>query len=107
MFLEALHQFRPLHPHDVGGPVIDFSRSHELAALGHPGDEHGLEVSAGSIDRCAITGGTGTQNKKTEMFTFHYFDMGRVFNKKRTVATAMEKGCRRGTASKTMPASAA
>ena len=35
---------------DGGGPVVDFGGRHELTAVVHARDEHGLEVGASGVD---------------------------------------------------------
>jgi len=62
MLEEAFHQFGPLHAHHVGGPVVDLGGGHQLAALGHAGDQHWLQVGARGIDGGGVTGGAGTEN---------------------------------------------
>jgi hypothetical protein len=63
VFLKALHQLGALHAVDVGGPVVHFGGGHELAALGHAGDQQGLEVGAGGIHGCGVTGRAGAENQ--------------------------------------------
>jgi hypothetical protein len=62
MGFEARHQLRALDAVGIGRPVVDFGRRHQLAALGHAGDQHRLEVGAGGIDGGGVTGGAGTEN---------------------------------------------
>ncbi len=64
MFLEARHQVRPLHAVGIGRPVVDFGGGHQLAALGHAGDQHRLEVGAGGIDGGGVTGRAGAENEQ-------------------------------------------
>jgi hypothetical protein len=63
MRLKALHQVRPLYPVDIGRPIVDFGRGHELAALGHAGDQKGLQIGAGRIHGGGVTGGPRAQNQ--------------------------------------------
>ena len=60
---EALHQVGPHDAVDVGRPVVDVGRRHQLAALGDAGDEHRLQVGARGIDRGRIAGGTGAEDQ--------------------------------------------
>ena len=64
MFLETLHQFRTLHTVDVGRPVVDLRRGHQLTALRQAGNQYGLEVGSGSVNRGGIASGSGTKNQK-------------------------------------------
>ena len=48
---EALHQVGALHAVDVGRPVVDVGRRHQLAALRDAGDQHRLQVGARGVDR--------------------------------------------------------
>ena len=61
---EAGHQFRALHTIGIGRPVVDLGRRHQLAALGHAGDQDRFEIGAGGVDRSGITGRAGTENDK-------------------------------------------
>src|SRR5574344_1374175 len=60
---EALHQFRALHTMDIGGPVVHFGGGGQLAALGHAGDQHRVEVGARGVDGGGVAGGAGAQNQ--------------------------------------------
>ena len=40
--LEALHQIWTLNAIDIGWPVVHIGGGHQLAALGHAGDQGGL-----------------------------------------------------------------
>jgi hypothetical protein len=60
---EALHQVGALHAVHVGGPVVDLGGGHQLAALGHAGDEHRLEVGAGGVERGGVAGRAGAQDQ--------------------------------------------
>ena len=79
MRLQALHQIRPLHAGHISGPVVHFSGVHELPALGHAGDEHGLKIGAGGIDGGGIAGRAGAKNEKADVSGFHG-DGGRWFH---------------------------
>ena len=59
--LKALHEIGTLYPHGVGRPVIDVGRRHELSALLHAGDKHGVQVRPCRVDGSAVTSGAGTQ----------------------------------------------
>mmetsp|Transcript_42323 Transcript_42323/g.99391 ORF Transcript_42323/g.99391 Transcript_42323/m.99391 type:complete len:275 (-) Transcript_42323:708-1532(-) len=65
VLLEALHQLRALHAHHVGRPVVDFGGRHQLAALGHAGDQRGLQVGAGGIDRRGVAGRAGAEDEQS------------------------------------------
>jgi hypothetical protein len=67
MLLEALHQLRPLHAVGVSRPVVDVGGGHELTPLGEPGDEDGLEVCTGGVNRGAVSSGAGTEDQYTAM----------------------------------------
>ena len=60
---EALHQVRALHAVDVGRPVVDVGRRHQLAALRDAGDEHRLQVGARGVDRGGVAGGAGAEDQ--------------------------------------------
>src|SRR5690606_16515078 len=64
---EALHQFRPLHAHGVGWPVIHVRCGHQLAPLLETGDQHGGQVGTCRIDRGAVSRRTGTKNEDSCM----------------------------------------
>jgi hypothetical protein len=83
MFLKAFHQFRALHAHCIGWPIIDVGSGHELATLGHAGDEHGVEVSARSVNRRAIAGRTGTEDEKAGVLASHILYMRIIIKKNR------------------------
>jgi hypothetical protein len=46
----VLHQLRSLQVRGAAGPVLDFRRGGQLAALLHAGDEDRIEVGAGGVD---------------------------------------------------------
>jgi len=56
MLQEALHEVGAHDAVDVGRPVVDVCRRHELAALGDAGDEHRLQVGARRVDRRRVAG---------------------------------------------------
>ena len=58
--LKALHELLALDAIDLGRPVIDLGGRGELPALRHPGNQHGLEIGACSINGGGITGRAGT-----------------------------------------------
>ena len=60
---KALHQLRPLHAVDVGRPVVDVGRRHQLTALGDAGDQQRAEVGARRIDGCGVAGRPRAQNQ--------------------------------------------
>ena len=59
----AFHELRALHPFGFAGPVLHVRRGHELSALLEPGDQHGLEVGAGRVDRGRVAGRAGTEDQ--------------------------------------------
>ena len=63
VFQKTLHQVGALNAMHIGWPVVDFGGGHQLAALGHAGDQGGLQVGAGGINGGGVTGGAGTQNE--------------------------------------------
>ena len=63
VLLEALHQVGSHHAVDVGGPVVDIGRRHQLAALRDAGDQHRLEVRSGGIDGGGIAGRAGAEDQ--------------------------------------------
>jgi hypothetical protein len=67
VLLEALHQVRPLHAGDVGGPVVDVGGRHQLAALRQAGDQHRLEVGAGGVDGGGVAGRAGAEDQDAGM----------------------------------------
>ena len=73
---EALHQLRSLHAHGVRGPVVHVGGGHELAALGKPRDEHGLQVRAGRVDRRAIARRARAEDEESGMSCRHGQEMG-------------------------------
>jgi hypothetical protein len=64
VLLEALHQLGALHALRVGRPVVDVGGGRQLPALRHAGDQHRLEVGAGSIDGGGIAGGAGSEDQQ-------------------------------------------
>ena len=64
---EALHQIGPHDAIDVGGPVVDIGRGHQLAALGDAGDQHRLQVGAGGIERCRVAGRSRAEDQNAGM----------------------------------------
>src|SRR5713226_263667 len=68
MEAHAVHEVGALQALDVAGPVVNISRSHQLAALLQAGDQHRLEVSPRGIEGGGITGGAGTENNKACVF---------------------------------------
>ena len=67
---EALHQVGSHDAVDVGGPVVDVGRRHQLAALRDAGDEHRLQVGARGIDRCRVAGRSGAEDQDTGMMSW-------------------------------------
>jgi hypothetical protein len=61
--LKTCHQVRSLDPIDIGWPVVDFSCCHQLSTLRKTGDQDGLEVGAGSVNRGGIAGGSGAEDQ--------------------------------------------
>jgi hypothetical protein len=61
--LKALHQVRPLHALGVGRPVVDLGGGHQLAALGHAGDQQRLQIGARRIDGGGVTRGAGAEDE--------------------------------------------
>jgi hypothetical protein len=64
---EALHQVGALHAVDVGRPVVDIGGGHQLAALGHAGDQQRLQVGACGIDRGGVAGRAGAEDQHLGM----------------------------------------
>ena len=60
---EALHQVGAHHAVDVGRPVVDVGRGHQLAALGDAGDQHRLQVGAGRVEGGGVAGGAGAEDQ--------------------------------------------
>ena len=60
---KALHQLRPLHAAHVGGPVVDLGGGGQLPALGHAGDEHGVEVGTGGVDGGGVARRAGAEDE--------------------------------------------
>jgi CRP/FNR family cyclic AMP-dependent transcriptional regulator len=63
MLQEALHQVGALHAHHVGGPVVDLGGRHQLAALGHAGDQQRLQVGARGVDGGGVAGRAGAEDQ--------------------------------------------
>ena len=53
----------PMHAVDVGRPVVDVGRGHQLAALGDAGDQHRLQVGAGGVEGGGVAGGPGAEDQ--------------------------------------------
>jgi hypothetical protein len=62
MGFKTRHQLGALDAIGIGRPVVHFGGGHQLAALGHAGDQHRLEIGAGGIDGGGVTGGAGTED---------------------------------------------
>jgi len=71
MFLKARHQVRALHAVGIGRPVIHISGGHQLAALGHAGDDDRLQVGACGIDGGGIAGRAGTEDEQFDVAGGH------------------------------------
>ena len=56
MLQKALHQVGALNAVHVGRPVIDLGGGHQLAALGHAGDQQRFEIGAGGVNGGGVTG---------------------------------------------------
>ncbi len=67
VFLKTRHQFRALHAHCIGGPVVHVGGGHHLAALGQAGDQRRIEVGARSVYGGGVTGGAGSQDDEAMM----------------------------------------
>ena len=65
--LKPLHQFGALYAVHVSRPVVHISRCHELTALRDAGNEDRVEVGAGRINGCAVTGWTRAQDQHFDM----------------------------------------
>ena len=50
VFEKSLHQLRPLHAVNVGGPVVDIGCSHQLPTLCDAGYQHRFKVGAGGVN---------------------------------------------------------
>ena len=68
MLQKALHQLRALNAHHIGRPVVYLGRGHELAALGHAGDQHGVEVGTGGINGGGVASGAGAEDEDFGVF---------------------------------------
>ena len=64
MRLKTRHQFGTLHAISIRWPVVHFGGGHQLAALGHTGDQHRFQIGAGGIDGGSVTGGAGAQDNE-------------------------------------------
>ena len=53
---KALHQVRALHAVHVSGPVVHFGGGHQLPALRHAGDQHGVQVGTRSVNGGGVAG---------------------------------------------------
>ena len=80
---KAFHQLRALHAVDVGRPVIDFGGGHQLAALGHAGNQHRVQVGASSVDGGGVAGGTGAENQQAAVARSFSHDFNLVSGKAR------------------------
>jgi hypothetical protein len=69
--LEARHELRALHAVGVGRPVVDFGGGHQLAALGHAGDQHRFQVGAGGVDGGRVAGRAGAENEQLDVTGGH------------------------------------
>ncbi len=47
----------------VGRPVVHLGGGDELAALGHAGNQHGLEVGTGGVNGGGIAGRAGAEDE--------------------------------------------
>jgi hypothetical protein len=63
VFLKALHQVGAHHAVDVGRPVVDVGRRHQLAALCHAGDQHRLEVGSRGVHRGGVASRSGAEDQ--------------------------------------------
>jgi hypothetical protein len=52
-----------MHALHVGGPVVDLGGRHQLAALGHAGDQHRFEVGARGVERGGVAGRAGAEDQ--------------------------------------------
>src|SRR5690606_12921464 len=71
MFLETCHQIRPHDAIGIGRPVVDFSRSHQLAALSDTGDQYRVEVCACGIDGGGVACRAGCKYQKMGVLGGH------------------------------------
>ena len=71
LLLKAFHELGALDAVDGGGPVVDFGGRHELTAVVHARDEHGLEVGASGVDGGGEAGGAGPEDDELAVFGFH------------------------------------
>ena len=60
---KALHQVRALHAVHVSGPVIHFGGGHQLSALRHAGDQHGVQVGARSVNGGGVARGARAEDQ--------------------------------------------
>ena len=75
MLLEARHQFRALHAHRIGRPVVHVGGGHQLAALGQAGDQHRIEVGARGIHGGGVSGRAGTEDDEAMMLRGFVHDL--------------------------------
>ena len=71
VLLEARHQIGPHHAIEIGGPVVDFGRRHQLSALRETGDDDGPEIGSRGVYCRRVTGGSGTQNQQAGVLCRH------------------------------------
>jgi hypothetical protein len=62
MRLHALHERGTQQAVRVAGPVVDFGRRHELAALLHARDQQGFAVGARGVDGSGVSRGARTKD---------------------------------------------
>jgi len=67
MRLHARHQIRPDQARGIARPVVHFGRGHQLPAQLQAGQNGGLEVGAGGVDRGGPARGAGTQDDESTM----------------------------------------
>ncbi|MPM90544.1 hypothetical protein SDC9_137665 [bioreactor metagenome] len=80
MLLEARHQVWAHHTVGIGRPVIDLGRRHQLSALGQAGDQHRIQVGAGSVNSSGVAGGAGAKDEQTGVLGGHDVGIQRVSN---------------------------
>src|ERR1700751_81617 len=63
------HQPRPLDNIGEAGVVLDVGSDGHLPAWLQPGDEYGLQIAAGRVDRCSIAGRSRTNDQDLAVMT--------------------------------------
>ena len=56
MGLETHHQIWALHAFGISRPVVHVGGGHQLTALGNASNQSGLQIGAGGVHGCGVTG---------------------------------------------------